>query len=375
VRLIGRIISIFILLSVITSVSSAQDQEVKPLKTGTQAPDFQLQGIDGKIYSLASFQDYDILVIIFTANHCPTAQAYEERILQLDKDYRSKKVQVVAVSSNNPEALRLDEMGYTDLGDSMEDMKIRASDKKFTFPYLYDGDRQEMAKAYGPESTPHIFILDKNRMIRYSGRIDDNEDPEKISQHDTRNALEALLNGKEVPVKETRTFGCSIKWAYKKTTVREATEKWHQEPVELNTIKMAALKNLLKNDSGKLILINFWATWCGPCVVEYPQLIDIFRIYRNRDFNLVTISLDNPNQRESALKFLKNNYASSDNYLVNTDNTYAIIDAVGNDWSGAIPFTLLIKPGGEIIYKKTGMINPLPLKKAVVGYLGRNYHE
>ena len=373
--MIRRIISIFILLSVITSVSSAQDTEVKPLKAGTHAPDFQLQGIDGKIYSLASFQDYDILVIIFTANHCPTAQAYEERIQQLDKDYRSKKVQVVAVSSNNPEALRLDEMGYTDLGDSMEDMKIRASDKKFTFPYLYDGDRQEMAKAYGPESTPHIFILDKNRVIRYSGRIDDNEDPEKISQHDTRNALEALLNGKEVPVKETRTFGCSIKWAYKKTTVREATEKWHQEPVELNTIEMAALKNLLKNDSGKLILINFWATWCGPCVVEYPQLIDIFRIYRNRDFNLVTISLDNPNQRESALKFLKNNYASSDNYLVNTDNTYAIIDAVGNDWSGAIPFTLLIKPGGEIIYKKTGMIDLLPLKKAVVGYLGRNYHE
>jgi thiol-disulfide isomerase/thioredoxin len=326
------------------------------------------------MYSLASFEDADILVIIFTANHCPTAQAYEKRIIQLDKDYRSKKVRIVAVSSNNPAALRLDEMGYTDLGDSMEEMKIRAKDKNFVFPYLYDGDKQEMASAYGPESTPHVFVLDKKRVIRFSGRIDDNEDPEKITQHDTRNAIEAVLNGKEVPLKETKTFGCSIKWAYKKDSVREATEKWHQEPVQLNVIELTALNDLLKNESGKLILLNFWATWCGPCVVEFPDLIDIFRMYRNRDFNLVTVSVDKPDQKENALKFLKKNYTSSENYLVNTDNTYNIIDAVGNEWSGAIPFTLLIKPGGEIIYKQIGMVDVLPLKKAIVGYLGRYYH-
>jgi peroxiredoxin len=371
-----RIQVAFIIFSLLfTDIISADQNEIKPLRAGTPAPDFYLQGIDGKIYSLASFRDADILVIIFTANHCPTAQAYEERIIKLDKDYRPKSVRVVAVSSNNPEALRLDEMGYTDLGDSMAEMKIRAEERNFQFPYLYDGDEQQMARAYGAQSTPHVFILDGKRVIRFAGRIDDNENPQKVTQHDTRNAIEALLSGKEVPVKETKTFGCSIKWKYKKATVQEANERWQAEQVDLNILELSDMAGLLKNDTNNLLLINFWATWCGPCVAEFPDLIDVFRMYRNRDFNLITISLDKPDMQKSVLKFLQKNHASSINYQVNTDNTYAVIDAVGSGWSGAIPFTLLIKPGGEIIYKNTGMVDVLPLKKAIVGYLGRYYFK
>src|SRR5215831_8493975 len=177
------------------------------LAIGAKAPAFSLPGVDGKTYTLASFKNAKLLVIVFTCNHCPTAQAYEERIMQLAKDYTPKGVALVAIMPNDPDAIRLDELGYTDLGDSYADMKIRAKQKHFNFPYLYDGKTQSVARAYGPIATPHVFIFDKERKLRYQGRIDDVEKPTKSpTAFDTRNAIDALLNNKEVPVASTKVF-------------------------------------------------------------------------------------------------------------------------------------------------------------------------
>src|SRR5579872_2590702 len=126
--------------------SFARPAEEHPtLPIGAAAPDFSLPGVDGKIYSLASFKKARILVIVFTCNHCPTAQAYEDRIIRLTKDYSDKGVAVVAIMPNDPKSIRLDELGYTDMGDSYEEMKIRAAQKHFNFPYLYDGGTEETA--------------------------------------------------------------------------------------------------------------------------------------------------------------------------------------------------------------------------------------
>src|SRR6266571_2017232 len=140
------------------------------LQIGAKAPDFNLPGVDGKSYSLKDFADAKILVIIFTCNHCPTAQAYEQRIIKLNEDYKDKGVALVAISPNDPQAVRLDELGYTDLSDSFEEMKLRAKEGKFTFPYLYDGRTQKTAKAYGVVATPHVYIFDHQRKLRYVGR-------------------------------------------------------------------------------------------------------------------------------------------------------------------------------------------------------------
>jgi peroxiredoxin len=242
-----------ILLSLITF---SQAEEVKVLPIGAAAPDFNLLGIDDKYHTLKSYANADILVIIFTANHCPTAQAYEDRMIKLVNDYKDKSVAVVAISSNNPEAVRLDEMGYTDLGDSFDDMKQRAKDKKYNFPYLYDGDEQKVLIAYGPTSTPHVFIFDKERRCRFTGRIDDYEDVTKVTTKDTRNAVEALLSGKPVPVETTKTFGCSMKWASKKASAEEAIQKWNAEKVSVKMIDVDDIGQLLKNDSDNLRLIN-----------------------------------------------------------------------------------------------------------------------
>ena len=345
----------------------------KTLEIGAKAPDFNLPGVDGKNYKLASFVNADIIVVIFTCNHCPTAQAYEERMKKLAADYKSKGVMVVAISPNDPRAVRLDELGYSDINDSLEEMKIRAKDKKFNFPYLYDGDKQKVSRAYGPVTTPHVFIFDKERKLRYVGRIDDSERSKRVKSRDTRNAIEALLAGREVPVKKTRTFGCSIKWSDKRDSVKRAFESWAKEPVSMEMIDAKGIRELVKNDSGKLRLFNIWATWCGPCVIEFDELVAINRMYRRRDFELITISADSPERKDRVLSFLKKKQASCKNYLFDSEDKYELMGAVDRVSPGGIPYTILIKPGGQIIYRRLGLINPLELKKVIVGYLGRTY--
>ena len=346
------------------------------LPIGSKAPAFSLKGVDGKTYSLASFNKYKILVIVFTCNHCPTAQAYEERIIQLAKDYNPKGVAVVAVQPNDPKSIRLDELGYTDMSDSYAEMKLRAKQKKFNFPYLYDGDKQAMANAYGPATTPHVFIFDKERLLRYQGRIDDIEKPtDKPTSFDTRNAIEELLQNKEVSVKTTKVFGCSIKWAEKSNWIQKAKDDWAKESVNLEMIDEAGIKELLKNNTDKLKLINVWATWCGPCMIEFPEFVDINRMYRGRDFEFVSICLDDTSKYAKALKFLQTKQASNKNYLFNMSNKYKLIEAVDPKWQGALPYTLIVEPGGKIIYGKQYIIDPVQIKKLIVEHplIGRYY--
>jgi peroxiredoxin len=356
-----------------SSAGFAEDAKFPPLEIGSLAPDFSLPGVDGRTYTLQDFADAKILVMVFTCNHCPTAQAYEERIQKIADDYRERGVALVAVSPNSPEAVMLTELGYSDMGDSLEDMKIRARDHKFTFPYLYDGETQEMSRAYGPKATPHVFIFDSERKLRYMGRIDDNEHIGKEKIHDTRNAIEALLAEQPVPVETTKTFGCSVKWA-EKSNYRETLKKqWAAEEVELGKVDAKGVKALVGNDSGKLRLINVWATWCGPCVIEFPDLVDINRMYRARDFEMVTLSADAPNKADKALEFLKDQQASCSNYILDSEDRYAFVEAVDSEWSGALPYTMLVKPDGEVLYRREGLIDPLELKRAIVGWVGRYY--
>jgi len=346
------------------------------LAIGSKAPGFTLPGTDGKTYSLSSFAKAKILMIIFTCNHCPTAQAYEDRIIQLARDYQPKGVQVVAISPNDPLAVRLDELGYSDMGDSFEEMKLRSKQKKYNFPYLYDGKTQSVAKAYGPVATPHVFIFDTERKLRYQGRIDNMEKPSKTPDHkDTRAALDELLANQPVTTATTKVFGCSIKWAAKKDHQKEVEEAWAKEPVSLDTIDESGIKDLLKNNSDKLRLINVWATSCGPCIIEFPDFITINRMYRGRDFEFISVSADDLAQKEKVLKFLKGKQASGRNYLFSPDDKYKLIEAIDPKWQGALPYTVLVEPGGKIVYGKQGRIDVKEMKKAIVEnpLIGRFY--
>jgi peroxiredoxin len=346
------------------------------LAIGAAAPDFSLPAVDGKTYSLSSFRDARVLVIVFTCNHCPTAQAYEDRLIRLTSDYKSKGVTVVAIMPNDPTSIRLDELGYTDMGDSFEEMKVRAAGKHYNFPYLYDGKTEEASRKYGPIATPHAFVFDKDRKLRYSGRIDDVEKPSKTPNTlDLRNAIDAVLAGKDVPVKTTKVFGCSIKWMEKSDWIEKAKLEWAKEPVKLDTITAEGIKDLVKNNSDKLRLINVWATWCGPCVAEFPDFVDMNRMYRRRDFEFISISADEPAKKAKALQFLQKSQASNTNYIFNIDDKYKLIEAIDPKWQGALPYTLLVEPGGKIVYAKQGPIDVAAMKKAIVDdpTIGRYY--
>lgn len=173
------------------------------LKIGSSAPDFNLPGVDGKDYSLSSFNDEQALIVIFSCNHCPYVQAYEDRIIQIQKNYMDKGISVVVINSN-------EDKGYPE--DSFDNMKIRAEEQHFNFPYLRDED-QSVALAFDATHTPEIFLFDKNRKLAFHGKIDDNwKEPVKVQNHYLKNALDELLSGKEISVPETFTIGCTIKW-------------------------------------------------------------------------------------------------------------------------------------------------------------------
>src|SRR5439155_5139898 len=135
-----------------------------------------------------------------------------------------------------------------------------------------------------------------------------------VKAHDARNAIDALLAGQAVPVEKTRVFGCSIKWPDKRQDAERALAKWNQEAVTLDLIDEAGVKKLAVNDTKKLRVVNVWATWCGPCVTELPEFVSMNRMYRRRNFEMITISLDDPKKRELALKTLKDLHVASKNY-------------------------------------------------------------
>ncbi len=173
------------------------------LRIGDPLPTFSLPGVDDRTYTPEDFRDAEILVVIFSCNHCPYVKAYEDRMIQIAKDYVDRGVRFVLINANDPEQ-------YPD--DSFENMKIRAREKGYPFPYLYDAS-QDVPRAFGAGRTPEVFVFDRERRLRYKGAIDDAwDDPQAVKRAYLREALDALLRGQEPPVTETPAVGCTIKW-------------------------------------------------------------------------------------------------------------------------------------------------------------------
>ena len=356
------------------------------LAIGDAAPDFALPGIDGRTYRLADFAKPDVLMVLFTSNHCPTAHAIEKRLTKLRDDLRGRSFGLVAINPNHPDGLSLDELGYGEYTDSFADMKPYAKSNGWDFPYLYDGEKQLIARAYGCLATPHVFIFDRDRRLRYAGRFDDSRFPDEstVKSPDARNAIEALLAGRPVPVALTKPHGCSTKWREKHASHVALEASWTKIPVTVEQIDAAGVAKLRANPTGKFRFFNVWATWCVPCVEEFPSLVSLSRQFDMRDFELVTISLDEPKQEAKAQAFLQKQGAGltkrrqtsvnqegrkTNNYLFADANQDALVAALDADWPGPLPHTVLVAPGGKIVWRHNGPIDHDTARAAIVAAL------
>lgn len=348
----------------------AADQRAHPtLEIGAPLPDFSLMGIDDVVHTPEDYADSPVLAVVFISNHCPASQLYESRIKGIVEDYADRGVQLITIAPNGTEAAAPRELNYTDVDDSFEAMKIRAEYRNFTFPYLYDGETQAISHQFGPKVTPHIFIFDEDRRLRYEGRIDNHMRAEKVTVRDASNAIDALLTGQPIPVPHTPVFGCSTKWNSHAPAAKTEMEEWRALPVELESVSMEGLTELRANPTGKTLMVNFWATWCAPCQREYPALLETYLWYRSRDFEFVSVSVDTPEVEAAVKEFLENVDSGIRNLQVDTDDVYGVMAAFDPSWDSGIPFTMVIAPDGEIIFSHAGEVDILELRRTILGHL------
>jgi peroxiredoxin len=372
--IMSKVLAFLFFVFALTPALPAWAQQPHPiLAIGSPAPNFELPGVDGKIHKLSDYASSPVLVVVFICNHCPIAQMYERRVAQLAEDYKDRGVAVVAIQPNDPTAIRIDELDSSDISDSLEEMKIRAQYKHLTYPYLYDGETQSVAEAYGPQATPHVFVFDQDRHLRYEGRMDNSYRIEMVKTREARDAIDAILAHREVAVTHTGVFGCSTKWKEKQASRLEALRKIEAKPVQLEMATAADLKALRANPTGKTLLVSFWATWCGSCIHEFPDFEDTFRMYGVRDLELVTVAANMPDEKGTVMRILEKMHATSRNLLFASDDTAALQAAFDPTWESAVPYTVLIAPNGKVLYQKQGSVDILELRRTILANLPSDY--
>lgn len=362
-----------------------------PLVEDAKAPDFSLPGVDGKTYTLEDFSGGKALAVIFTTNHCPDAISSHGRMVALVDHFKGKPVKFVAINSNSPEGLHLPELGWTVYDDSFEDMKLISKDTGFNLPYLYDGETQGTAKAYGAIATPHIFVFDGDLRLRYNGRMDNGRRRlGPVEKNEGRDAIEAILAGKKPAVVKTRPVGCTTKWKEKAGKVAEENRKWKDQEITVEMANADAIGKIYANKGRKgMRLINFWSTTCGPCIAEFPDLAEICRQYSWHDFEFISLSFDEESDREKVSKFLKQQevgMSHSNRGLLKEDgrttshfifkgDTEDLGKVFKDKWNGALPFTILVGANGEMLYQHSGKVDPLVLKKKIVAQIWKKSEE
>lgn len=348
------------------SVSMGWSQApAKPLALGDTLPSFKLTGTDGVAHTAGDWKQSPVLVVAFLCNHCTESQVYEARLNEMARTFATKGVAVVAIQSSNPKAFTEKELAWSDVGESLEDMKERATFRKFRFPYLYDGDTGSTAQVFGATVAPSVFIFDRERKLRYSGRFDTDPSNSPATVHNASDAVEELLAGKPVTVASTTAAGCQLRLG-PGTAVKPAPDA---APVSVALASAEVLSALRHNPTGKLLLVNFYATWCGPCVTEFPDLMATNRMYRDRGFAFTTVSANVPDEKPEVLAFLKKMNATTNNLLYGSDDTYAMQDAFDPDAGSAVPVSVLLGPQGNVLFHEQGEIDLMQIRRAILANL------
>ena len=276
------------------------------LDIGDAAPVWtQLPGVDDRFHRMNDYQDAKLMVLAFTCNHCPVAKMYEDRFIGFAKAYKNRGVEFVAINCGRFPA------------DRLKKMKQRAKKSGFGFDYLYD-PTQMTGREYGATVTPQLFVLNEKREIAYMGAFDDSMNVANVSKHYVTDAIDALLAGKKPEISESRPVGCRIEYGEPAT-------------VKLEPIDPKQFPKTIAKHRGKVVLVDFWATWCFPCLKAFPQTVGWSRKYADDDLVVISVSIDEPDEesKQRALRYLKKRGATFSNYISSTgadESAFEIFD-------------------------------------------------
>ena len=343
-----------------------QPNEHPVLAIGSPIPDFNLPGVDGRMHKPGEYASAKVLAVVFECNHCPTSQLYESRLEKLVSDYKSKGLAIISINPNNPKSVRYDEMGYTDMNDSLAEMKTRMQFRGFAWPYLYDGETQEIANKFGVVATPHIYLFDKERKLQYQGRVDDNQREDLVKVQDARNALDAMFAATPVPDSDTKAFGCTTKWLSKSSGVDQEMANFKAAPVTIAAATADEVKTLRANATDKPTLLYVYPAKCATCAADFPEIMKTYWMYhKERGFDLTTIAEGPAADEPALLDMLKAQMAWNPNKLY-TGGHADLQTALGVNWKAGTALTLVIAPGGKIAYQKDGKTDILQARRHVL---------
>jgi peroxiredoxin len=312
---------------------------------GTPAPDFTLADLSGKSHALRDYRGKTV-VISFISARCPISNAYKDRIRAISQDYSKRDVAFIGVNSNADE--------------SPEEMRAYAAKNNLDFTILKDKGNV-VADAYAAERTPKVYVIDGEGVMRYQGRIDNSQNPSLVKRNDLREALNEMLAGKPISVADTKALGCLIKRVHDakaapaKISAKAAPAQ--NEP-KIGTLKPVDFNKFKDSAKGKVLVLNFWATWCGPCVAEFPELVALDAKYRDKGVKLVGITADDPGDvKPKVIPFIKKQKVKFDIVLQDTDDPQEMMDKINKDWPGILPATFVYDKQGNLAYSKFGIID------------------
>ena len=307
-------------------------------RAGSRVRDFSVTDLKGAPVAFRTLQG-NLTVVAFIATRCPISNAYNDRMNALYKDYLPKGVHFMFLNSNHNEP--------------PAEVEQHARSAGFAFP-VYKDPNNIVADRFGATATPEMFVIDHSGTIRYHGYIDDSKDLENVKKQGLRPALDALLDGKPVAIPETKAFGCTITRA----------PAGHAEN-RLMPVDEAGYRKVVESAKGKVLLVDFWASWCAPCRLEMPELVKLDKQLQARGFQLILVSIDDADQAAEALDVLKQNEVPAPFFRKQAKDDEAFINAVDPKWGGALPGLFLYDKAGNKVRAFIGETGTRTLAAAI----------